>query len=1641
MTEELKVVLRRSEQHSGFGFSLLGSTGPPHVIYDIVENSPAADCGSVEAGDVILKVNGTDVHRYTTKEVLKCLRLSEQLVTLELKRDPKLKARIKEQLANTQSPHYVDIESPNIYDYSSSHSANSSPNHRPNNSKVSSPAAASGLRFKSPTHLPSLRQNSSPLLASGSTTTTTHTHSRNSSASSTKIKVVETTIQTTSSTITTSAAPTSPTGSDATSPTHRPSRIPQARKCPAPKPVPVLHSPQNKRPRSSQIPTKASNGNGNGNGSAHNSQLPPQSLQHSNSYSGSPVTRPRISTEREPDTEREPEPNSAPPQSAKAPRFEAFMMTGDLILNLSRTPQTSNHLTTQAKKVDSLRDSPIRQANSRMNGALAPRASGESSPTSSSSVDSPTNTSSDSVKREAKLQRKQQPQQQQQHQQQRDSINNSYNRKDSLTNDTLLMCEELERDEEGEYVLEEDSKHQRQRQHQQRYRQQQQQQRYEYYQNDDELDEEQEQEVEAEAEAELEREEDQTHYDITNIETYQSGMGRGDEDDSDRQCLVEDDDDDDDAYDEEENDAGDEDYSTNSLGSGSTKQRLRALKQRAATRQQQQRNRDAVDCAARMPGYSASGSTSSTTVKSEAAGGMGIPMGVGLGAANTSQDETSFSVPTSPISLSTPLIDKETANSVPTSPEPSSLAPESSSGAAGVVVVRRHHNGHVVRKCDAAGFRTSKSEDHLQQIQREGIAAVIPIDIDEDVNSSLNTLLDTRQDSEDSQSTATTASSVATIVHNSSALNNNENENSRNNNTAATTTTTIGNNNSSETENETESECEGEGESSVTTATTATRTNKKMIGSNCSNKLNYILCKKASDRDRIVWTYNAPLQPHQLQQIQQQQQQQQLHQQQQQQIILQQQQQQKQQQQQQQQQQQFYGQQSHSNSHSSSISSSPQHSAAGSPASPTSVSSSVMSSSGSKGALGAMGGNGQAADQQQQQLEQREQGGTASLQPPSGMSGLLACPGTGNGGGGVGCGNDLSVSEAISNISSPDYQDDDNLLSSRDILGGMVLSDPSDSDSTILVSDGAALQRQQLKQQLRAQQQQQRDRDRDQSEHKVVIQVRGMDNNGGGGGGGSAARSEDDVVTLTDEQPHTTMSSGAGAGAQGTRDASPPVSDDGSDVESLHSYHYSPKAVDMPSAIRLAKRLYSLDGFKKSDVSRHLSKNNDFSRAVADEYLKHFTFEKKSLDQSLREFLQQFSLSGETQERERVLVHFSKRFLDCNPGTFNSQDAVHTLTCAIMLLNTDLHGQNMNRKMSCAEFVDNLADLNDGENFPKDILKLLYQAIKTKPLEWALDDDAGDLQQRGNNALGNVGQNPFLDAPEVATAVEYKKGYVMRKCCYDSSYKKTPFGKRSWKMFYCTLRDLVLYLHKDEHGFRKSQMSDNLHNAIRIHHALATKANDYTKKQHVFRLQTSDQAEYLFQTSDSKELHSWVETINYVCAAISAPPLEGGVGSQKRFQRPLLPSKQTKLMVKEQLESHEVQLAQLEQELNEHKKGPIPSKGLPLQNYKEKESYLQYELRRYRTYVSILSAKMLADQQQLELQALQPTQAILDEEADTFPVGNSCSPTTPPSINIQEQQQKEQQRQPHSSNRYSQQPRASGSSSSSSGGNVQQDIG
>ncbi|XP_049722023.1 PH and SEC7 domain-containing protein 3 isoform X1 [Elephas maximus indicus] len=407
---------------------------------------------------------------------------------------------------------------------------------------------------------------------------------------------------------------------------------------------------------------------------------------------------------------------------------------------------------------------------------------------------------------------------------------------------------------------------------------------------------------------------------------------------------------------------------------------------------------------------------------------------------------------------------------------------------------------------------------------------------------------------------------------------------------------------------------------------------------------------------------------------------------------------------------------------------------------------------------------------------------------------------------------------------------------------------------------------------------------------------------------------------------------------------------------------------NVEAAKRLAKRLYQLDRFKRSDVAKHLGKNNEFSKLVAEEYLKFFDFTGMTLDQSLRYFFKAFSLVGETQERERVLVHFSNRYFYCNPDTITSQDGVHCLTCAMMLLNTDLHGHNIGKKMTCQEFIANLQGVNEGGDFSKDLLKALYNSIKNEKLEWAADDEekkkspseGTDEKANGTHpkTLSRIGSttNPFLDIPHDPNATVYKSGFLARKIHADMDGKKTPRGKRGWKTFYAVLKGTVLYLQKDEYKPEKALSEEDLKNAVSVHHALASKATDYEKKPNVLKLKTADWRVLLFQAQSPEEMQGWINKINCVAAVFSAPPFPAAIGSQKKFSRPLLPATTTKLSQEEQLKSHESKLKQITTELAEHRSYPPDKKvkAKEIDEYKLKDHYLEFEKTRYDIYVSIL---------------------------------------------------------------------------------------
>ena len=111
-----------------------------------------------------------------------------------------------------------------------------------------------------------------------------------------------------------------------------------------------------------------------------------------------------------------------------------------------------------------------------------------------------------------------------------------------------------------------------------------------------------------------------------------------------------------------------------------------------------------------------------------------------------------------------------------------------------------------------------------------------------------------------------------------------------------------------------------------------------------------------------------------------------------------------------------------------------------------------------------------------------------------------------------------------------------------------------------------------------------------------------------------------------------------------------------------------------------------------------------------------------------------------------------------------------------------------------------------------------------------------------------------------ATDIE-KGGYVMRKCCIDHEAKKVHSLKRSWKMFFVAIKDIVLYCFKDENSLT---LKGKFHEEIKLNHALAERALDYTKNKFVFRLCTSDQVYILvrYLISFEKNYEKSLELLN-----------------------------------------------------------------------------------------------------------------------------------------------------------------------------------
>lgn len=123
-----------------------------------------------------------------------------------------------------------------------------------------------------------------------------------------------------------------------------------------------------------------------------------------------------------------------------------------------------------------------------------------------------------------------------------------------------------------------------------------------------------------------------------------------------------------------------------------------------------------------------------------------------------------------------------------------------------------------------------------------------------------------------------------------------------------------------------------------------------------------------------------------------------------------------------------------------------------------------------------------------------------------------------------------------------------------------------------------------------------------------------------------------------------------------------------------------------------AKKIYdgAEDYIQKDKAAAWMGEEGPVRKRTLQAYMELYNFADQSILTALRSICNRLILRGETQQVDRILVAFSKRWCESNPNHgFKSTDVIHTICYSIMLLNTDLHLADIESKMTRSQFVKN----------------------------------------------------------------------------------------------------------------------------------------------------------------------------------------------------------------------------------------------------------------------------------------------------------------------------------------------------------------
>ncbi|OBZ68281.1 PH and SEC7 domain-containing protein C11E3.11c [Grifola frondosa] len=110
----------------------------------------------------------------------------------------------------------------------------------------------------------------------------------------------------------------------------------------------------------------------------------------------------------------------------------------------------------------------------------------------------------------------------------------------------------------------------------------------------------------------------------------------------------------------------------------------------------------------------------------------------------------------------------------------------------------------------------------------------------------------------------------------------------------------------------------------------------------------------------------------------------------------------------------------------------------------------------------------------------------------------------------------------------------------------------------------------------------------------------------------------------------------------------------------------------------------------KDKIAEWLGGQSLINKTALRYYMDFFDFSNLRIDMAFRRLCAKLFLKAETQQVDRILEEFGRRFWDCNPTSiFGSASVVHAAAYSLLLLNTDLHVAELTSRMSRGQFIRN----------------------------------------------------------------------------------------------------------------------------------------------------------------------------------------------------------------------------------------------------------------------------------------------------------------------------------------------------------------